>query len=236
MRSVCVQWKGIGMTSGPNFERQMDQLKEQIRISSAHEAWLDDAIEQMQTSLRALAEDSENSGHAYVTHDDIRSIASFTADTIIAIKAPSGTTLEVPDPDEGMEYPQRRYQIYLKSQAGPVEVFLVSQAENEAAPMDILAAAMMEESNEGARNGDGHGGEVVVNAGVKAEGDDTALRRKRRREGDDMSPERPPAAGDVLLKLSPVSASKADYWTTAQEVCASRRPRARPPPALRFAH
>ena len=26
-----------------------------------------------------------------------------------------------------MEYPQRRYQIYLKSSAGPIEVFLVSQ-------------------------------------------------------------------------------------------------------------
>jgi len=51
------------------------------------------------------------------------------ADTIIAIKAPSGTTLEVPDPDEGMEYPQRRYQIYLKSISGPVEVFLVSPVE-----------------------------------------------------------------------------------------------------------
>ena len=52
-------------------------------------------------------------------------------DTVIAIKAPSGTTLEVPDPDEGMEYPQRRYQIYLKSSSGPVEVFLVSHAESD---------------------------------------------------------------------------------------------------------
>lgn len=33
------------------------------------------------------------------------------SDTVIAIKAPSGTTLEVPDPDDGMEYPQRRYQV-----------------------------------------------------------------------------------------------------------------------------
>ena len=52
---------------------------------------------------------------------------SFDADTVIAIKAPSGTTLEVPDPDEGMEYPQRRYPIYPKSAAGPIEVFLVRQ-------------------------------------------------------------------------------------------------------------
>lgn len=32
----------------------------------------------------------------------------------------------MPDPDEGMEYPKKRYQIFLKSTSGPVEVFLVS--------------------------------------------------------------------------------------------------------------
>merc|ERR1711965_1236501 len=85
----------------------------------------------MQNSLRELADDESNAQYAYVTHEDVRSIPAFAPDTVIAIKAPSGTTLEVPDPDEGMEYPQRRYQIYLKSQSGPVEVFLVSQADGE---------------------------------------------------------------------------------------------------------
>ena len=32
----------------------------------------------------------------------------------------------MPDPDEEMEYPKKRYQIFLKSSTGPVEVFLVS--------------------------------------------------------------------------------------------------------------
>lgn len=45
---------------------------------------------------------------------------------MVAVRAPHGTTLEVPDPDEGMEYPKKRYQIFLKSTSGPVEVFLVS--------------------------------------------------------------------------------------------------------------
>lgn len=44
----------------------------------------------------------------------------------MAVRAPHGTTLEVPDPDEGMEYPKKRYQIFLNSTLGPVEVFLVS--------------------------------------------------------------------------------------------------------------
>jgi len=65
----------------------------------------------MQQMLQGLADDHRCSHQAFVTHDDVRTISAFAADTVIAIKAPSGTTLEVPDPDEGMEYPQRRYQV-----------------------------------------------------------------------------------------------------------------------------
>lgn len=203
-----IQWKGTGVNSGANFEKQMDTLKEQIRISTAHEAWLDDAIGQMQNSLRTLADDSENAEHAFVTHDDVRRIGSFAADTVIAIKAPSGTTLEVPDPDEGMEYPQRRYQIYLKSQSGPVEVFLVSQvdeqqANNDLAPMELLATATT------ATDATGEGAAA------------TDSRRRKRVRGEPeakMSPERVSArASDPLLKLSPISLSDADYWATAQQ-------------------
>lgn len=45
--------------------------------------------------------------------------------SVIAIKAPKGTLLDVPNPDEGMEEGQRRYQVYFKSERGSVDVFLV---------------------------------------------------------------------------------------------------------------
>ena len=79
-----------------------------MKASAESEQWLDAAIVQMQGSLRELAENETNAQFAFVTHEDVRSIQAFAPDTVIAIKAPSGTTLEVPDPDEGMEYPQRR--------------------------------------------------------------------------------------------------------------------------------
>ncbi|KAL3850265.1 hypothetical protein ACJIZ3_012147 [Penstemon smallii] len=44
------------------------------------------------------------------------------------IKAPRGTTLEVPDPDDA-DYPQRRYRIVLRSTMGPIDLYLVSQFE-----------------------------------------------------------------------------------------------------------
>ena len=37
---------------------------------------------------------------AYVTYQDIRSISSFEEQTVIAIKAPPETRLEVPDPTD----------------------------------------------------------------------------------------------------------------------------------------
>jgi hypothetical protein len=36
---------------------------------------------------------------AYLTFDDLRRVPALRGDTLIAIKAPSGTQLEVPDPE-----------------------------------------------------------------------------------------------------------------------------------------
>ncbi|KAK4366403.1 hypothetical protein RND71_014283 [Anisodus tanguticus] len=51
----------------------------------------------------------------FVTEDDLKSLPCFQNETLIAIKAPRDTTLEVPDPDEAVDYPQRRYRIVRKS-------------------------------------------------------------------------------------------------------------------------
>ena len=46
-----------------------------------------------------MTEDSENARLAYVTYQDIRSLGSLKEQTVIAIKAPPETRLEVPDPE-----------------------------------------------------------------------------------------------------------------------------------------
>ncbi len=50
----------------------------------------------------------------------------FGLQTLIAIKAPSGTTLAVPYPDESVPPNRRKYQIFLKSNDGPVDIYLVN--------------------------------------------------------------------------------------------------------------
>ena len=192
-------------TNGKDLEVQFEQLRDDIRVAVSHEQWLDDAIGQMQSSLQQLADDESNQEYAFVTHDDINGIATFAMDTVIAIKAPSGTTLEVPDPDEGMEHPQRRYQIYLKSQTGPVEVFLVSPT-NE-----------IQDGETGERN-QRHGKAVDGSPTATNEVDNKRKMCDELSAGSDgdgvflghsdaaiISPTRKIAATDRLIKLSPVS-------------------------------
>lgn len=53
--------------------------------------------------------------YMHVRKSDITSLPMYSSDTVVAIRAPSGTSLEVPDPDEGMRPGMRRFQIFLSS-------------------------------------------------------------------------------------------------------------------------
>uniref|UniRef100_A0A673MMQ1 Si:ch211-160f23.5 n=1 Tax=Sinocyclocheilus rhinocerous TaxID=307959 RepID=A0A673MMQ1_9TELE len=81
---------------------------------------LDDLIQSSSTWLRELTEHKDNQRYPfrYVTYQDIRTISSLKDQTVIAVKAPSETKLEVPEASEGS------LQIYLKSKNGPIEVYL----------------------------------------------------------------------------------------------------------------
>lgn len=125
-----IQWKGVGLSGMGEGRKEESGLQRELDELGRQEAAVDEHIRRMQDMLKELTEQQENMQLAYVTHQDLRSLPNLRGETLIAIKAPSGTTLEVPDPDEGMEKPQRRYQIYLKSTSGPIDVYLVSQQED----------------------------------------------------------------------------------------------------------
>ena len=101
--------------------------QEDLRVMHEEERNLDRHIENMRKSMQVLLEDPAHKGNLYIAEDDIKEIPCFASETLVAVRAPHGTTLEVPDPDEGGDGgDKKRYQIFLKSAAGPVEVFLVS--------------------------------------------------------------------------------------------------------------
>jgi len=86
-------------------------------------------LEFVRSSLRKLTD--LNNPQPFITHQDILTIPSLRSDTLIAIRAPPGTKLEVPDPDEGNDG-KRRFQIYLRNDQNEViDVFLVQAGEKE---------------------------------------------------------------------------------------------------------
>lgn len=58
---------------------------------------LDEILRDRQNELKKLLLDYKEV--AYVTHDDIREMPVMKEQTIIAVRAQTGTRLEVPDPD-----------------------------------------------------------------------------------------------------------------------------------------
>jgi E2F/DP family winged-helix DNA-binding domain/E2F transcription factor CC-MB domain len=79
---------------------------------------------------------SDAKPYMYVRYSDVTGLSMYHNDTIIGVRAPIGTNLEVPDPDQGMRPGVRRYQMFLSSTkvaseekqpgpGGPIDVYLV---------------------------------------------------------------------------------------------------------------
>ncbi|OMO89060.1 hypothetical protein CCACVL1_08028 [Corchorus capsularis] len=109
-----IQWKGLDVSRPGEVDDNVATLQAEVENLTIEERRLDEQIRWL-----------------FVTEDDIKSLPCFQNETLIAIKAPHGTTLEVPDPDEAVDYPQRRYRIVLRSSMGPIDVYLVSQFEEK---------------------------------------------------------------------------------------------------------
>nr|XP_015204352.1 PREDICTED: transcription factor E2F2-like isoform X2 [Lepisosteus oculatus] len=109
-----------GSPAGP--EKQRGLRRELAELDKAEKA-LDDLIRSSSAQLKELTEQKDNQRLGYVTYQDIRSITSLKDQTVIAVKAPSETKLEVPESTDGS------LQIYLKSKNGPIEVYLCPEQE-----------------------------------------------------------------------------------------------------------
>ncbi|XP_076893653.1 transcription factor E2FA-like [Bidens hawaiensis] len=126
-----IRWKGLDGSKSGELEDDIALLQAEVQKLSMEENRLDESISEMQERMRDLSEDNTNQKWLFVTEDDIKGLPCLQNETLIAIKAPHGTTLEVPDPDEAVDYPQRRYRIILRSTMGPIDVYLVSQFEEK---------------------------------------------------------------------------------------------------------
>ncbi|XP_064119733.1 transcription factor E2F1-like isoform X1 [Macrobrachium nipponense] len=103
-----VQWLASRRNSH-DLEGDIDNLK-------SKENELDNLIEQAERDLLQMSQDKR---FAYVTYQDLHAIQYYKSKTVFAIKAPPGTQLQVPQ-----DVKDRGYRIHLKSENGPIEVYL----------------------------------------------------------------------------------------------------------------
>ncbi|KAJ8439316.1 hypothetical protein Cgig2_022453 [Carnegiea gigantea] len=186
-----IQWKGLDVSRPgdaddsvttlqadvENLLMEERRLDERIRYSDYHPLWL------------------------FVTEDDIKGLPCFQNETLIAIKAPHGTTLEVPDPDEAVDYPQRRYRIVLRSTMGPIDVYLVSQFEEKFEEINGVEAPPSLPSTSGYEE---HATTSVETNVIRMQGQET------QRVCSDTSTSQDFVSG--IMKIVPEVDSDADYW------------------------
>ncbi|NWS47836.1 E2F2 factor, partial [Probosciger aterrimus] len=79
-------------------------------------------------NIRSFSYTPSLSTLAYVTYQDLRAISSFQEQTVIAVKAPPETQLEVP------EFSEDNFQLHLKSTTSPIEVYLCPEEILEESP------------------------------------------------------------------------------------------------------
>ncbi|XP_010557436.1 PREDICTED: transcription factor E2FB-like isoform X2 [Tarenaya hassleriana] len=155
-----IQWKGLGVLGPGEAIENVARLQTELQDLTGEERQLDEQIRAMQERLRGFSEEEENRKWLFITEEDIKSLPCLQNETLIAIKAPHGTTLEVPDPDEAVDYPLRRYRMVLRSTMGPIDVYLVSQFEEKfeeihreeampKVPSSSVLTAEMENAEEG---------------------------------------------------------------------------------------
>nr|XP_061823914.1 transcription factor E2F2-like [Nerophis lumbriciformis] len=114
-----IQWLvGDVFEGGASGGEKARALRKELGDLERAEQSLDELIHSSTAHLKQLTEHKDNQKLGYVTYQDIRSIGSLRDQTVVAVKAPSETKLEVPDTAEGS------LQIYLKSKNGPIEVYL----------------------------------------------------------------------------------------------------------------
>ncbi|TYH36584.1 hypothetical protein ES332_D13G275000v1 [Gossypium tomentosum] len=113
-----IQWKGLDVSRPGEVDENVATL--QAEVENLHNQRLR-FINRLDAQIRWL----------FVTEEDIKSLPCFQNEMLIAVKAPHGTTLEVPDPDEDDDSLQRRHRIVLRSAMGPIDDYLVGEIEEK---------------------------------------------------------------------------------------------------------
>merc|ERR1719490_147630 len=147
----CIQW--MGAVAGENTQEASERLtllQDELNRLDQHERLLDQHTAWAGQSIRNIMEDESNIRLTYATHEDIA--ACCPTETVLAVRAPSGTQLEVPRPEVEIGG-RRKYQIHLKTETGQIGVVLLEDGERDSIVVQVPPPApseVKEESSSGA--------------------------------------------------------------------------------------
>ncbi|KAK4358549.1 hypothetical protein RND71_020778 [Anisodus tanguticus] len=201
-----LEMRGLDVSKPGEADQSVASLQAEVENLTIKEHRLDDQIREMQEKLRDLSEDENNQRWLFVTEDDIKSLPCFQNETLIAIKAPHGTTLEVPDPDEAVDYPQRRYRIVLRSTMGPIDVYLVSQFEEKFEEVNAVEALPSVPSTSGLNEN----ATATLATEENREVDIVTEEKENERAWSDVGTSQDFVTG--IMKIVPDVDNEADYW------------------------
>ncbi|XP_057242951.1 transcription factor E2F2 [Malurus melanocephalus] len=139
-----IQWMGTGIFEDAAMMAKQQVLQGELAELARTERMLDQLMQDCALQIRQLADNENNQRLAYVTYQDLRAISIFQEQTVIAVKAPPETQLEVPD------FSQENFQLHLKSTSGPIEVYLCPEEITEENPTNdhpVPSAAITPQDN-----------------------------------------------------------------------------------------
>ncbi|NXS99331.1 E2F2 factor, partial [Jacana jacana] len=128
-----IQWMGTGIFEDTAVTAKQQALQGELVELTKMERTLDQVLQECDLQLQQLAEDEAS--HRYPCRGrwgermgNLRAIGNFQEQTVIAVKAPPGTQMEVPGSSED------NFQLHLKSTNGPIEVYLCPEEITEESP------------------------------------------------------------------------------------------------------
>jgi len=108
-----------------SLAHDVDRLELEEKELDRYISYMSSLVKSYSKSARGDGKNSKSNPWMYITKEELTSLRSLSEDTVVAVRAPAGTMLDVPDPDEGMKPGTRRFQMFLKSPGDKVDVFLV---------------------------------------------------------------------------------------------------------------
>lgn len=114
-------------TVDPLKVQQVENQHHMINELVQEESLLDSYIEATSKTLNDLTTSKSSDNTMYVSHSDVLALPSSQGQTVFALKAPVGTTMDVVEPETSTE--ERKYEIHLKSD-GRIDVYLLNNPDN----------------------------------------------------------------------------------------------------------